>query len=73
MGWSSGRLTGPWPVYVGSIPTPVEKISENKNFEKVAEWLKAADCKSVKDIFIVGSNPILFNQKIKFLFFALFI
>ena len=30
--------------------------------KKVAEWLKAIDCKSIEHCFYVGSNPTFFNN-----------
>ena len=35
--------------------------------EEVAEWLKAADCKSVDIYIYVGSNPTLFIEILRFL------
>jgi hypothetical protein len=36
--------------------------------KEMAEWFKAADCKSVDVIIVVGSNPALFRIKNNYLF-----
>ena len=41
---------------VGNEKSDVKKLKK----EEMAEWFKAADCKSV-EFFIVGSNPALFS------------
>ena len=34
---------------------------EQKNIERMTEWFKVADCKSVRFFLNIGSNPISFR------------
>ena len=39
-------------------------VKNLKKREEMAEWFKAADCKSVENILLVGSNPAFFKISI---------